>query len=798
MIRPASIAVFGLLVAAVAPPSGAQSIRGRVTDAATSGSLPEAVVLLLDSSRAVVARAMTSADGSYTLRVPRPGIYRVQTLRLGFKPFVSSPVTVAAGDLTLDLAPAGIPVRLDRLQTVARTECQDIGADTSSAAYTMLEQVRMALHATALTARRTAANALDATIVEYERDVDPANESIRQQTTLLTRGWTLTPWASLPPASIHTAGYVARDLQGYTTYHAPDIAVLLSSEFVDDHCFRAVVGSTAADSSIRLEFEPVRSRRRIPEIKGRLVLDRASAQLRRLDFEYVNLETQLRGDDARPGGYLAFDRPRSNVWLVSRWFIKMPLVGTRRVSVGSIGRVQQYEQQPYLAGARVKGGELVLLVRRGDTLVARADVEVSGAIVDSASGRGVRGARVSLRGTQLTTESDSTGRFHFGSLLPGTYGLEISTRALQAFASVLTRPLTVTSSDSTVVVRLPSSSQLLTRSCATATQGALVGLVTGADSLTTVRGVRVQATWDSSGTEVGREARPDLHGVYRLCGVPLDAPIRLRAIGLAAASTLRSIVVGPDTRVGILDLALDRTIVAGATITGTVLDAANARPVANAIVRLGASDRATVTDVLGRYSLRGVASGVDTISVRRLGFKPVEIVIAAKSNESIARDIVLERVATLDTVAVVATSLPPSFEEHRRIGLGQFLGRDRLARNEGRFLSEVLKESFRGLDIFRALGGQAAVISTRGTQSMASGRCFRVEGANQTICKCAPLVYLDRLLLFNGRSGELPNINRLPIVSIEAIEFFAGPAETPLEYSTLNSTCGVLVIHTRR
>ena len=32
---------------------------------------------------------------------------------------------------------------------------------------------------------------------------------------------------------------------------------------------------------------------------------------------------------------------------------------------------------------------------------------------------------------------------------------------------------------------------------------------------------------------------------------------------------------------------------------------------------------------------------------------------------------------------------------------------------------------------------------------------------------------------------------------IQAIEFYAGPAETPSEYQTLNSDCGVLVIWTR-
>jgi hypothetical protein len=36
------------------------------------------------------------------------------------------------------------------------------------------------------------------------------------------------------------------------------------------------------------------------------------------------------------------------------------------------------------------------------------------------------------------------------------------------------------------------------------------------------------------------------------------------------------------------------------------------------------------------------------------------------------------------------------------------------------------------------------------------------------------------------------------VSSIEAIEFYATGAETPMKYASLNSECGVLVIHTLR
>lgn len=42
------------------------------------------------------------------------------------------------------------------------------------------------------------------------------------------------------------------------------------------------------------------------------------------------------------------------------------------------------------------------------------------------------------------------------------------------------------------------------------------------------------------------------------------------------------------------------------------------------------------------------------------------------------------------------------------------------------------------------------------------------------------------------------DINTVPASSVAAIDFYAGPSQTPLKYAKLNSACGVLVIHTRR
>ena len=64
---------------------------------------------------------------------------------------------------------------------------------------------------------------------------------------------------------------------------------------------------------------------------------------------------------------------------------------------------------------------------------------------------------------------------------------------------------------------------------------------------------------------------------------------------------------------------------------------------------------------------------------------------------------------------------------------------------------------------------------------------------------CYANVYLDGLRLYGGGESEIvPDINRFEVAGIESIEYYASAAQTPAKYSALNSTCGVLVIRTRR
>lgn len=69
---------------------------------------------------------------------------------------------------------------------------------------------------------------------------------------------------------------------------------------------------------------------------------------------------------------------------------------------------------------------------------------------------------------------------------------------------------------------------------------------------------------------------------------------------------------------------------ATATITGVVRAASDARPVADAIVRLAGTTRAALTGADGRFVLAGVPLGPQVLEARRLGFAPLQRAIEVR------------------------------------------------------------------------------------------------------------------------------------------------------------------------
>lgn len=229
-------------------------------------------------------------------------------------------------------------------------------------------------------------------------------------------------------------------------------------------------------------------------------------------------------------------------------------------------------------------------------------------------------------------------------------------------------------------------------------------------------------------------------------------------------------------------------------------------------VSLPAIEKSTVTNERGRFQLAELPPGQYDVRVRRIGYRELSVPVSVPEHGAVEREMVLARVAVLDTVAVQASVVIPSFEENRRIGLGKFLTRADLEKQENRKLAEILEQV--GAKALRN-GHRAWIGGGRGGQKSIMNRggrkCAQLEGAEPRNdprvqrspgnpgCGCFALVFMNDALIYNGETGAtVPDVNSIVPASIEAIEFYKGPASTPLKYSRLTSECGVLVLHTRR
>jgi hypothetical protein len=263
-------------------------------------------------------------------------------------------------------------------------------------------------------------------------------------------------------------------------------------------------------------------------------------------------------------------------------------------------------------------------------------------------------------------------------------------------------------------------------------------------------------------------------------------------------------VRGSLFRAGLVASLLPLSIAASqSSLGGFVLVDSTRAPVPDAIVSIAALDKSVSTDERGAFRLGNLRPGRYQIDVRRIGYSPYAERVTLAANQALTLEVLLVRVRVLDSVVVTAPAVIQSFEDHRAIGLGQFMTRADLAKREVSRLSDVIFQ-MRGVRIIAGDGNYAWLASKRAqVTSIMNSRSARLDVADLDAGakkgECYAQVYLDRHLVYRSGGGEpLFNLNSIPVDQIEAIEYYAGPSQTPGMYGRLNSNCGVLVIHTRR
>ncbi|HEX7938399.1 MAG TPA: carboxypeptidase regulatory-like domain-containing protein [Gemmatimonadaceae bacterium] len=800
----AVIAVVSLLASRTL---NAQSVHGSVTARADGGSVGGAVVQLLNKADSAVARALTRDDGSFRLSTSAAGTYRVRTLRIGNRPQVSAPIKLDIGqDLEVSIAFAAVAVSLDTVRVAGRNSCRAYG-DTVVATYAIWEQIRGALTAAQLTA---ASRELTATLMSYERAIDPTFKTVRRQSTNFGVALSGRPWRSMGADSLQRFGYVVDDVNGGRVFMAPDLDVLLSSDFLEDHCMR--LARASGDSLIGIEFEPNKDRSSIPEIRGTVWVDRATAEARRMDFTYENLS--VAESDARPGGQMEFLRLKNGAWLIARWNIRMPVVTMASTKSGS--RSQVLQNQALVNEIRVAGGELISVLKGSDTTWARAPLALSGAVLDSASRDPVKGARLTLRGTSLAAVSDKDGKFSIANVLPGEYGLDVRTASLDSVGGTYATTVTFADASTRVRVSVPSGDAFASQFCPSAADstkvfGYLLGTVALEGDTTPPWNLAVTAQWQDGKKSVSTSARTDASGTYRMCGVPVGKDIAVRSDLDDTSSAPMRLKIPAKKRFALADIRIPKpAVVVGALFAGSVEAEWSRAPLADAEVVIADLNLSVRTNAQGRFRISSVAPGVHKVSARKVGYAASEQDVTFAGTAPVVRQFLLGGVVSLDPVAVTARPLLPDFEEHRALAAGKFLTRAELAKMEGRTLPQILRE-LNSVDLVQGRGPHAFPRSSRQPR-VADPLMPKVGGNEDNVycpetlaekfqgvqCQCYAQVYLDKMLMNPGRPTTPFDANSFQPEQLEAVEWYPSQSEMPIEYQKRGATCGVLVLHTRR
>jgi hypothetical protein len=738
------LCLAALLAAASASSVTAQTVRGTIVG---EGQRPVAgvVVALVDASNREVGRALTEADGDYRLTAPGPGTYRVRTLRIGYRSFVTDPIVLAAGDdVTRTIAVSTIAFTLDTVRAFGRNSCNVVARDSMSTVAAIWDQVRSALIATQLSLSR---NLIYATSISYQRMLDARSQHVGSQSVNVRTEFARQPWTSLRPDSLRKVGYVFTTPDNARMYYAPDLAVLLSDAFTEDHCFR--IARASDDRRLGIDFEPTPERSNTTEIRGTLWLDRGTNELQHLEYRYAN---RIRDDEERvAGGDVGFARLKNGLWALASWNIRMPVPVAVPVYSGSY-RVSRYDLR--LDSVKVTGGELVMATTTGmrrDTIWMRPTIALRGTVLDSTNGTPVRRAAVSLAGTTQSDTTDDAGRFEVPNVLPGSYTLNVTTPSLDSLNVVSEHGVMVVDSTTPITVRVPDARTVVAGMCGHPPAGAPGnGIVTGrvlrADS-TPAADASVSAVWNEvsvggalmAGRSRQASIQTDARGMFRLCGLPRPVSLVVSATTDSAEARPLHVDLGRDQSFARADLVVDRArgaaepSPANPTLLDSVVTKAPSPPLSEFEKhrRMGQGYFLTPEDVTKRRSA---------------------------------------------TTASLLQALP---------GL-------RISASQG------------GDWAYNSNQRCSSVDAVNSTDSAAYSTCSlfyqpdRDEARQGVTPRCYAKVYVDRTLMNPGIPTPPYNLRELTPREIESVEYYSSAAQMPVEYRNLNSGCGMIIIHTRR
>jgi hypothetical protein len=296
----------------------------------------------------------------------------------------------------------------------------------------------------------------------------------------------------------------------------------------------------AGGDSVGLAFEPVRGRRGRAG-RGTLWVDRATSELRALDYRYTDLPGIAR--DADLGGHVEFRRLPDGAWIVGHWYVRMyvrmPRVERDRLS-GS----------PTLAAYIEAGG-------RVDTIPSAATwSQVAGVVFDSTTMSPLVGAVVRVAGERDSAVTDAAGRYELAVIGAGTRTV-LAEHPRLTFVDSARAAIALAPGETTFVrFTVPSAATIAAAICGVTTnRSGLVGLTRGRDGQSS-SDLRLVIDWSSTSQGMvrflGIERRAG--GLFAACNLPPLQTLTVRVEGVGTTKLrlqpgeFRWVELGPAPR----------------------------------------------------------------------------------------------------------------------------------------------------------------------------------------------------------------------------------------------------------
>jgi len=524
-----------ILASAVAPAwapteAHAQILRGIVVEAASQQPVPAVLVSLVDSDGRDLQRFMVGPDGEFRFILAAPGAYSLRAERLGMTTRTVDPLRVAASDtVSVRIPVEHKPIELEGIEASGDRRCE-LEADIGAATHRVWNAARKTLDAARFT---ESAGTYRYDLDRYSRVLDSRTLRIRNETRTARQTNNRRPIESLPVEFLLDQGWATSSRAG-NHYFAPDAHALLSDEFLANYCFQLRARDESQPDLVGLGFRPVNPRGDRTDIEGVLWLARATGALQWLDFSYLNLPgagNRYRGDHA--GGRVEFHGLPDGTWIVSNWYIRMPLLTQVRDRVFR-------RMLPSLNGIAEDGGGVVRAINSatGRTAFADASGAITGEVRYPGRGGPFTPGSVTLLGSAAEAELDAEGRFEIGSLPAGAYQVALLQPALRG----LDRGYALADADifpgdtARLQLEVPSPSAVMAAACGVEAEdwvsgtGVVLGDVVETDSRIAVAGAAVVAVWSTFNrlrTRLLGQARSietvtDALGGFRVCGVRAD------------------------------------------------------------------------------------------------------------------------------------------------------------------------------------------------------------------------------------------------------------------------------------